>query len=125
MSDRRHQLLHVKLPLDLHTQLSARAADQGVSLNQLVVSLLAGGVRFRLKKPPKRAPKPNPLPPPPPPTPAELNRQMKELERELSQLNDETLDRIAITGTITKRTVVKRIQEDRLAKRLAEEREEP
>lgn len=36
------------MPPALHEQLSARAAEQGVSLNQLVVALLAGGVGFKL-----------------------------------------------------------------------------
>jgi predicted HicB family RNase H-like nuclease len=38
----------VRLPPALHEQLSAIAAEQGVSLNQLVVTLLAGGVGFKL-----------------------------------------------------------------------------
>lgn len=36
------------MPPALHEQLAAQAAEQGVSLNQLVVSLLAGGVGFKL-----------------------------------------------------------------------------
>lgn len=37
----------VRMPPALHELLAARAAEQGVSLNQLVVALLAGGVGFR------------------------------------------------------------------------------
>jgi predicted HicB family RNase H-like nuclease len=36
------------MPPALHDELTKRAADQGVSLNQLVVALLAGGVGFKL-----------------------------------------------------------------------------
>jgi predicted HicB family RNase H-like nuclease len=38
----------VRMPPALHEQLSRLAEEQGVSLNQLVVSLLAGGVGFTL-----------------------------------------------------------------------------
>ncbi len=38
----------VRMPPALHEQLSAKAAEQGVSLNQLVVTLLAGGIGFKL-----------------------------------------------------------------------------
>jgi predicted HicB family RNase H-like nuclease len=38
----------VRMPPALHEQLAAKAAEQGVSLNQLVVTLLAGGIGFRL-----------------------------------------------------------------------------
>jgi predicted HicB family RNase H-like nuclease len=38
----------VRLPLALHERLSALAREQGVSLNQLVVTLLAGGVGFKI-----------------------------------------------------------------------------
>ena len=38
----------IRMPPALHDQLSARAAEQGVSLNQLVVTLLAGGIGFTL-----------------------------------------------------------------------------
>jgi predicted HicB family RNase H-like nuclease len=44
----------IRMPPALHEQLSARAAEQAVSLNQLVVSLLAGGIGFALD--PKTAP---------------------------------------------------------------------
>jgi predicted HicB family RNase H-like nuclease len=36
------------MPAGLHAQLVATAAEQGVSLNQLAVSLLAGGIGFTL-----------------------------------------------------------------------------
>jgi predicted HicB family RNase H-like nuclease len=38
----------VRMPPALHEQLVRLAEEQGVSLNQLVVSLLAGGVGFTL-----------------------------------------------------------------------------
>ena len=38
----------VGMPPALHAELSERARDQGVSLDQLVVALLAGGVGFKL-----------------------------------------------------------------------------
>ena len=41
--------LYVRMPPALHEQLTAQAAQQGVSLNQLVVTLLAGGIAFKLK----------------------------------------------------------------------------
>lgn len=40
--------LRVRMPPALHEQLTTEAARQGVSLNQLVVSLLAGGIGFKL-----------------------------------------------------------------------------
>jgi len=36
------------MPPALHEQLTERAAEQGVSLNQLIVTLLAGGIGFKL-----------------------------------------------------------------------------
>lgn len=36
------------MPPALHEQLQQRAAEQGVSLNALMVSLLAGGIGFKL-----------------------------------------------------------------------------
>lgn len=39
----------VRMPPALHEQLLAHAEAQGVSLNQLVVVLLAGGISFKLK----------------------------------------------------------------------------
>lgn len=38
----------IRMPPALHEQLVAKAAEQGVSLNQLMVTLLAGGVGFTL-----------------------------------------------------------------------------
>lgn len=38
----------VRMPPALHEQLAARAAEQGVSMNALMVALLAGGVGFKL-----------------------------------------------------------------------------
>lgn len=38
----------LRVPADLHTQLAAEAAKQNVSLNQLCVALLAGGIGFKL-----------------------------------------------------------------------------
>jgi predicted HicB family RNase H-like nuclease len=38
----------VRMPPALHEQLAAKAAEQGVSLNQLLVALLAGGIGFTL-----------------------------------------------------------------------------
>jgi HicB family len=40
----------LRLPVDLHEQLANRAVRQGVSLNTLIVTLLAGGIGFKLKK---------------------------------------------------------------------------
>jgi predicted HicB family RNase H-like nuclease len=40
----------VRMPPDLHAHLSKRAEAQGVSLNQLVVALLAGGVGWKLSR---------------------------------------------------------------------------
>jgi len=37
------------MPRALHAQLAARATAQGVSLNQLIVALLAGGIGFKLE----------------------------------------------------------------------------
>lgn len=41
---------NVRMPPTLHGQLSRTAAKEGVSLNQLVVTLLAGGVGYKGKK---------------------------------------------------------------------------
>jgi predicted HicB family RNase H-like nuclease len=38
--------LQVRMPPALHKALVQRAAEQGVSLNQLIVLLLAGGIGF-------------------------------------------------------------------------------
>lgn len=40
--------LNVRLPEGLHSQLGAAAAKEGVSLNTLIVTLLAGGICFSL-----------------------------------------------------------------------------
>ena len=40
--------LSLRLPPALHVQLTERAAEQGVSLNQLIVTLVAGGIGFKL-----------------------------------------------------------------------------
>lgn len=40
--------LNVRLPVDLHEALSREADAQGVSLNTLIVALLAGGLGFKL-----------------------------------------------------------------------------
>jgi predicted HicB family RNase H-like nuclease len=40
--------LKIRMPPALHEQLQQRAAEQGVSLNSLIVNLLAGGVGFKL-----------------------------------------------------------------------------
>jgi predicted HicB family RNase H-like nuclease len=40
----------VRMPPALHEQLVAEAERQGVSLNQLVVTLLAGGIGFKLNQ---------------------------------------------------------------------------
>ena len=42
--------LRVRLPQDLHEALAAEAERQGVSLNTLIVALLAGGMRFKLPR---------------------------------------------------------------------------
>lgn len=39
--------LNVRLPTDLHAELAIEAARQGVSLNTLIVALLAGGISFK------------------------------------------------------------------------------
>lgn len=38
----------VRLPIDLHQALTVEAERQGVSLNTLIVALLAGGIGFKL-----------------------------------------------------------------------------
>ena len=38
----------VRLPTELHASLIAEAECQGVSLNTLIVALLAGGIGFKL-----------------------------------------------------------------------------
>lgn len=41
---------YIRMPPALHAELVRRAAEQGVSLNALIVALLAGGVGFKLPK---------------------------------------------------------------------------
>jgi HicB family len=43
--------LRVRLPDGLHAQLVAYAAEEGVSLNTWIVTLLAGGIGFSLAEP--------------------------------------------------------------------------
>ena len=53
-SDLEHQPsgnLRVRLPRDLHAHLAASAKDQGVSLNTLIVSYLAGASGFKNEDP--------------------------------------------------------------------------
>jgi predicted HicB family RNase H-like nuclease len=40
----------VRLPSALHKQIKAVASEQGVSVNTMIATLLAGGVGFRLKR---------------------------------------------------------------------------
>jgi predicted HicB family RNase H-like nuclease len=40
----------IRLPPALHAELIRRADQQGISLNALMVALLAGGVGFKLDK---------------------------------------------------------------------------
>lgn len=47
MSDYSGRIL-VRMPTGLHEQLAAEAKRQGVSLNTLLVTLLAGGIGFKL-----------------------------------------------------------------------------
>jgi hypothetical protein len=47
--------IHIRLPRPLHDQLREAAEREGLSLNTLVVSLLAGGIGFKLAKPKQRA----------------------------------------------------------------------
>jgi predicted HicB family RNase H-like nuclease len=53
MNDEPRQMLHLRIPASLHAELTRRAQEQGVSLNNLVIALLAGAIGFNLKK--KRA----------------------------------------------------------------------
>ena len=43
-------LTTVRMPAELHAQLIARAPEQRVSLNHLMVALLAGGIGFKLPR---------------------------------------------------------------------------
>lgn len=49
--------LLVRMPRSLHADLEAAAQQEGVSLNQLVVGLLASGVGWRSRRDAPRAPK--------------------------------------------------------------------
>lgn len=42
--------LQLRMPVDLHGHLAAQAQKQGVSLNTLIISLLAGGSNFKLEE---------------------------------------------------------------------------
>lgn len=44
------QSVHVRLPATLLAELRKRADDEGVSVNTLIATLLAGAIRFDLKK---------------------------------------------------------------------------
>jgi hypothetical protein len=46
--------IHVRLPRPLHDQLREAAEREGLSLNTLVVALLAGGIGFKLATPKKK-----------------------------------------------------------------------
>ncbi len=47
-TDRAHSgQLRVRLPIELHAALAAEAERQGVSLNTMIVALLAGGIGWR------------------------------------------------------------------------------
>jgi predicted HicB family RNase H-like nuclease len=49
--------LSLRLPVDLHEALAVEAARQGVSMNSLIVALLAGAVCYRATSPsPRRLP---------------------------------------------------------------------
>jgi hypothetical protein len=52
------QSIHIRLPRALHDRLVELAADQGISLNGLLVALLAGSVGFTLADEPKPKKKP-------------------------------------------------------------------
>lgn len=46
--------LVLRLPPALHADLAKKAEQQHISLNTLLVALLAGGIGFKLAKPAKR-----------------------------------------------------------------------
>lgn len=50
MSPEGTRVIGVRMPNDLADELKQLAADQGVSLNQLIVALLAGATGWQLKK---------------------------------------------------------------------------
>ncbi len=43
--------LNLRLPADLHAALANTAEQQGVSLNTLLIALLAGGIGWKLADP--------------------------------------------------------------------------
>ena len=45
----------IRMPSDLHAALAAEAQRQGVSLNSLMVTLLAGAIAWKQTPPMKRA----------------------------------------------------------------------
>lgn len=50
MTTEKRKGLMVRLPDDLHAELVRQAAEQGVTLNNLLATLLAGAIGFSLKK---------------------------------------------------------------------------
>jgi hypothetical protein len=64
--------LLLRLPHALHEQVWELAAKQGVSTNELITLLVAGGVRFKLAQPKTRA---QPKQPAEPPTHEEESRE--------------------------------------------------
>jgi predicted HicB family RNase H-like nuclease len=48
MSETYSGRINLRMPTDLHAQLAAEAERQGVSLNTLLLTLLAGGIGFKL-----------------------------------------------------------------------------
>ena len=57
MSAPQRKGVFLRMPVDLHAQLFERAAEQGVSLNHLMVALLAGSIKFSLRKRPASHPR--------------------------------------------------------------------
>jgi hypothetical protein len=49
--------IRVRMPNALHEQLAETAAKEGVSLNTLIVTLLAGGIGFKVAKTRRRSPR--------------------------------------------------------------------
>lgn len=50
MDEPRSGQLRLRLPIELHTELAAEAERQRVSLNALIVTLLAGAIGWRQEK---------------------------------------------------------------------------
>lgn len=48
--DTKQVQIHLRLPPALHEQVKAAAEKQDVSLNQMIVLLVAGGVGFKLER---------------------------------------------------------------------------